>query len=159
VLGNRGNVTFDLGVFYSRAIHPRAKTPRLQGAKNKNTPCVFLQNGPATTANLARAEGMKPQSMGATVAALDENGYGRAQAASDRWPPGEVDLTATGADVRKSAGDAKRTWLAPAIVGLDEQEPETLFAAGQIIKRLVDIAQIVTSLISPMAPNRKEKTK
>ena len=31
-------------------------------------------NGPATTAELARAEGVKPQSMGATVAALEERG-------------------------------------------------------------------------------------
>jgi len=29
------------------------------------------RDGPATTADLARAEGMKPQSMGATVAALE----------------------------------------------------------------------------------------
>ncbi len=31
-------------------------------------------DGPATTAELARAEGMKPQSMGTTIAALEEMG-------------------------------------------------------------------------------------
>ena len=31
-------------------------------------------DGPATTADLARAEGVKPQSMGATIAALEEKG-------------------------------------------------------------------------------------
>ena len=32
------------------------------------------KDGPATTADLARAESMKPQSMGATIAALEEMG-------------------------------------------------------------------------------------
>ena len=41
------------------------------------------REGPATTADLARAESVKPQSMGATIAALEERGTGRAQAASD----------------------------------------------------------------------------
>ena len=49
-----------------------------------------------------------------------------------------IELTAKGAAVRKSARDAKRTWLAQAISQLDEQEQETLFAAGEIIKRLVE---------------------
>jgi len=50
-----------------------------------------------------------------------------------------IELTAQGAAVRKSAKDAKRMWLAQAIAQLDEQERETLFAAGEIIKRLVEL--------------------
>src|SRR6202034_1881640 len=34
----------------------------------------LARDGPATTADLARAESMKPQSMGTTVAALEEMG-------------------------------------------------------------------------------------
>ncbi len=49
-----------------------------------------------------------------------------------------IELTAEGAAVRKSAKDAKRAWLAQAIEQLDAQEQETLFAAGEIIKRLVE---------------------
>jgi DNA-binding MarR family transcriptional regulator len=49
-----------------------------------------------------------------------------------------IELTPRGAAVRKSARDAKRTWLAQAIAQLNEQERETLFAAGEIIKRLVE---------------------
>jgi len=49
-----------------------------------------------------------------------------------------IELTAKGAALVKSAGDARRTWLAQAIAQLDEQERETLFAAGQIITRLVE---------------------
>jgi DNA-binding MarR family transcriptional regulator len=47
-----------------------------------------------------------------------------------------IELTAKGAAVRKSTRDAKRTWLAQAIVQLDEQEQQTLFKAGEIIRRL-----------------------
>jgi DNA-binding MarR family transcriptional regulator len=47
-----------------------------------------------------------------------------------------IALTAKGAAVRKTAGDAKRTWLAQAIVQLDEEEQQTLFKAGEIIRRL-----------------------
>ena len=48
-----------------------------------------------------------------------------------------IELTAKGSAVRNSARDAKRKWLAEAIARLDEEERETLFAAGEIIKRLV----------------------
>jgi DNA-binding MarR family transcriptional regulator len=48
-----------------------------------------------------------------------------------------VALTAKGSAVRKSVGDAKRTWLARAIAELEEEEQETLFRAGEIIRRLV----------------------
>src|ERR1700692_3400232 len=98
----------------------------------------LAKHGPATTADLARAEGMKPQSMGATIAALEEMGM------VERKPPPtdgrqvNIELTAKGAAVRKSAGEAKRTWLAQAIAQLDEQERQTLFKAGEIIKRLAE---------------------
>jgi hypothetical protein len=49
-----------------------------------------------------------------------------------------IELTAKGDAVRKSAGNAKRTWLAQAIAQLDEREQEKLFEAGRIIKRLVE---------------------
>jgi DNA-binding MarR family transcriptional regulator len=47
-------------------------------------------------------------------------------------------LTAKGSEVRKSAREAKRTWLAQAIAQLDEEERETLFEAGEIIRRLAE---------------------
>jgi hypothetical protein len=49
-----------------------------------------------------------------------------------------IELTAKGAAVRNSAQGAKRTWLAQAVAQLDQQERETLFRAGEIIKRLVN---------------------
>jgi DNA-binding MarR family transcriptional regulator len=99
------------------------------------------RNGPATIADLARAESMKPQSMGTTVAALEEMGMVERKPHPTDGRQVNIELTAEGAAVRKTAGDAKRTWLAQVIVQLDEQERETLFRAGDIIRRLAETNQ------------------
>jgi DNA-binding MarR family transcriptional regulator len=98
----------------------------------------LAKDGPATTAELARAESMKPQSMGTTVAALEEMGLVERKPHPTDGRQVNIDLTARGAAVRNSAKEAKRTWLAQAIGQLDERERETLFKAGEIIKRLVE---------------------
>ena len=98
----------------------------------------LAKDGPATTADLARAEGMKPQSMGTTVAALEEMGIVERKPHPTDGRQVNIELTAKGAAMRKSAKDAKRTWLVEAIAQLDEQERETLFKAGEIIKRLAE---------------------
>src|ERR1700684_1728291 len=98
----------------------------------------LAKDGPATTADLARAEGMKPQSMGTTVAALEEMGMVERKPHPTDGRQVHIEVTAKGAAVRKSAKDAKRTWLAQAIAQLDEQERDTLFKAGEIIKRLAE---------------------
>ena len=95
------------------------------------------REGPATTADLARAESVKPQSMGATIAALEERGLVERKPHPTDGRQMNIELTVKGAAVRNSARDAKRKWLGDAIAGLDEEERETLFAAGEIIKRLV----------------------
>ncbi len=101
-----------------------------------------LENdGPATTADLARAESMKPQSMGTSVAALEERGFVERKPHPTDGRQVNIVLTAKGAAVRKSMREAKRTWLAHAIAQLDERERETLFKAGEIIKRLAESNQ------------------
>jgi DNA-binding MarR family transcriptional regulator len=98
----------------------------------------LAKHGPATTADLARAESMKPQSMGATIAALEEMGIVERKPHPTDGRQVNIELTAKGAAVRNSAKEARWTWLAHAIAQLDEAERETLFAAGEIIKRLVE---------------------
>jgi DNA-binding MarR family transcriptional regulator len=98
----------------------------------------LAKDGPATTADLARAEAMKPQSMRSTLAVLEEMGIVERTPHPTDGRQVNIELTAKGAAVRKSAKDAKRTWLAHAIAQLDEQERETLFAAGEIIRRLAE---------------------
>jgi len=99
----------------------------------------LAKDGPATTADLARAEGMRPQSMGTTIAALEEMGMVERKPHPTDGRQVNIELTGKGAAVRESAKDAKRTWLAQAIAQLDKQEQATLFAAGEIIKRLVKL--------------------
>jgi DNA-binding MarR family transcriptional regulator len=99
----------------------------------------LAKDGPATTADLARAEGMRPQSMRTIVAALEEMSMVERKPHATDGRQVNIELTAKGAAVRKSASDAKRTWLAQAIAQLDKQEQATLFAAGEIIKRLAEL--------------------
>lgn len=98
----------------------------------------LAKDGPATTADLARAEGMKPQSMGTTIAELEEMGMVERKPHPTDGRQVNIGLTAKGAAVRQSVKDAKRTWLSQAIAQLDERERETLFKAGEIIKRLAE---------------------
>lgn len=96
------------------------------------------RDGPATTADLARAESIKPQSMGTTIAALEEMGMIERKAHPTDGRQMNIDLTAKGKAVRSTFIDAKRMWLAQAIVQLDAQERETLFKAGEIMRRLAE---------------------
>jgi DNA-binding MarR family transcriptional regulator len=97
------------------------------------------REGPATTAELARAEGMKPQSMGTTIAALEGMGMVERKPHPSDGRQVNIQLTAKGAAVRESFKNAKRTWLAQTIAQLDKQDQATLFAAGEIIRRLVEL--------------------
>jgi DNA-binding MarR family transcriptional regulator len=101
----------------------------------------LAKDGPATTADLARAEGVKPQSMGATLAALEKRGLVERTPHPTDGRQVNIELTAKGLALRKSVRDAKRTWLAQAVAKLNKQEQETLFAAGEIIKRLAESDQ------------------
>jgi DNA-binding MarR family transcriptional regulator len=96
------------------------------------------RDGPATTAELARAERMKPQSMGTTIAALEELGMVERKPHPTDGRQVNIALTAKGLAIRNTSKDAKRTWLAQAITQLNEDERETLFKAGDILKRLAE---------------------
>ncbi len=101
----------------------------------------LARNGPATIADLARAESMKPQSMGTAIAALEEMGMVVRKPHPTDGRQVNIQLTAKGAAVRNSVRAAKRTWLTQAMARLDEKEQKTLLRAGEIIKRLVEIDQ------------------
>jgi DNA-binding MarR family transcriptional regulator len=99
----------------------------------------LAKEGPATTAELARAESVRPQSMGATVATLEEMGLVQRKLHPTDGRQVKIELTVKGTAVRNSTKDAKRTWLAQAIAQLNDEERQTLFKAGEIIKRLADL--------------------
>jgi DNA-binding MarR family transcriptional regulator len=96
-------------------------------------------DGPATTADLARGEGVKPQSMGAIIAALEEKGIVERKPHPTDGRQLNIALTAKGANVRKNARSAKRVWLAEAIAKLDAKEQKSLTAVTELIKRLAEL--------------------
>ena len=77
--------------------------------------------------------------MGATVATLEEMGLVQRKPHPTDGRQVKIELTAKGTAVRNSTKDAKRTWLAQAIAQLNDEERQTLFKAGEIIKRLADL--------------------
>jgi DNA-binding MarR family transcriptional regulator len=99
----------------------------------------LAKEGPATTADLARTQGMRPQSMRTIIATLEKMGMIERKPHATDGRQVNIVLTARGAAAQKSAGDAKRTWLAQAIARLDRREQEALFAAGEIIRRLAEL--------------------
>jgi DNA-binding MarR family transcriptional regulator len=98
----------------------------------------LAKQGPATIADLARAEHIKPQSMGTILAALTERGLVARRPHPTDGRQVHIDLTPKGAAVRKSTRDTRHNWLTQAIDGLDKRDQETLFTAGKIIKRLAE---------------------
>ena len=95
------------------------------------------REGPATTAELARAEGMRPQSMSAAVAALEERGFVERKPHPSDGRQVNIALTGKGAAVRTSATDLKRAWLAQATARLEDAERQVLARAGDVLKRLL----------------------
>jgi DNA-binding MarR family transcriptional regulator len=96
-------------------------------------------DGPATTAELARAEGIKPQSMGAIVAALEDMGFVERKPHPTDGRQVNIALTAKGASLRSDTGIAKRTWLAEAIARLDAAEQREIPAMTALMKRLAEL--------------------
>ncbi|MEU0134125.1 MarR family transcriptional regulator [Streptomyces sp. NPDC006296] len=95
--------------------------------------------GPATTAALARAELVRPQSMRLTLGALEDRGLvSRAPDPAD-GRKSVVSVTEEGSTVLAGVRAAKRDWLADAITAeLDGAERRTLAEAVGLIGRLVD---------------------
>lgn len=96
------------------------------------------RDGPATTAELARAESMRPQSMSAAVATLEERGLIERKPHPNDGRQVNIALTEKGAAVRSSTKDLKRAWLAQATAGLGDEERQTLARAGDILKGLLE---------------------
>ncbi|MDE1176659.1 MAG: MarR family transcriptional regulator [Edaphobacter sp.] len=94
------------------------------------------RNGPATTADLARAEHMKPQSMGAIVSSLESLGLVRRKPHPTDGRQQLIELTPKGTALRRSIRAAKESWITQAVAELPAHEQKTLFAAGAIMRRM-----------------------
>jgi len=97
------------------------------------------KDGPATASSLARAEGMRPQSIGPVIAALEAAGF--VSGAPDPTDGRQTILSLTDA-CRKWAQEgraARQDWLCRTIQKrFSPQEQKGLTAAVDLLKRLVD---------------------
>jgi DNA-binding MarR family transcriptional regulator len=94
--------------------------------------------GAMTTADLARAEFVKPQSMGTTLADLEQAGLVQRRPHPTDGRQVLFALTAEGMEARRQRNIAKREWLLTAMARLDRAEQQTLMAAAALIKRLAE---------------------
>ena len=94
--------------------------------------------GPMTTADLARAESVKPQSMGATLAELEREGLVERRPHPTDGRQVLFALTGEGEEARRKRSAAKQKWLLAAIAKLDRGERQTLMSAAALIKRLAE---------------------
>jgi DNA-binding MarR family transcriptional regulator len=97
------------------------------------------RGGPATVSALARAEGVKPQSMRITVAGLEASGVVKGEADPSDGRKTLIDLTPTFRGTLQASRAAKEDWLLRALQAqLSAQEQAALAAAVGLLQRLAD---------------------
>jgi DNA-binding MarR family transcriptional regulator len=95
--------------------------------------------GSMTTAELARAESVKPQSMGATLAELEREGLVERRPHPSDGRQVLFALTEAGVEARRKRSAAKQSWLVAAMTRLNPDERQTLMTASALIKRLAEV--------------------
>jgi DNA-binding MarR family transcriptional regulator len=96
------------------------------------------RDGPATGSALARAEAMRPQSMGAIIGALEAAGYVKSAPDPSDGRQTIVSLTDHFHDWVSMARAARRDWLLHSLqTRLTLQERQQLAAAVGLLKRLL----------------------
>ena len=123
----------------TRRLREQAHSEDLTGSQ-KSVLIRLEQGGPATVTTLARAEGVRPQSMGATVAALEAAGFvSGAPDPNDRRQT-ILSLTPACRNWIEAARAAREDWLLQAVEAkLDAAEQDELAKAVSLLKRLVDL--------------------
>ena len=97
------------------------------------------RDGPMMVSALARAEGMRPQSMGQTVAALEAMGLVSGSADPEDGRQTLISLTPLCRKMIKTGRAARQDWLTRMIQArLSAQEQEKLDGAIELLKRIVE---------------------
>src|SRR5258706_7251700 len=97
------------------------------------------RDGPATVTALAKAEGMRPQSMGANVSALEAAGLVSGAPDPKDGRQSILSLTPACRDWIKAGPAAHADWLFRAVrANLSPDEQDELASALELLKRLVD---------------------
>ncbi|WP_042259624.1 MarR family winged helix-turn-helix transcriptional regulator [Paraburkholderia heleia] len=96
------------------------------------------REGPSTVSNLARAEGMRPQSMGTLIAPLEAAGHISGKPDPNDGRQTLWSLTDTFREWLKEGRAARQDWLSRRIEArLSGAEQQQLAAAVELLKRLV----------------------
>jgi len=97
------------------------------------------RNGPTTVTALAKLEGVRSQSMGATVAALEAAGMVRGSPDPNDGRQTILSLTPVCVTLIKNGRAARTDWLLKTIeTKLSAREQEQLAAAIKLLNRIVD---------------------
>lgn len=131
----------DLRVLFSR-LRRRLRELAVDGDLTPSQTAVLTRlwkEGPASASGLAAAEGVRPQSMAAIVAALDQRGFiGRAADPEDGRRQ-VISLTAAGRRRAESDRRAREEWLARAMQErYSERERRIIVDALALLERLTE---------------------
>ncbi|MCB8881887.1 MarR family transcriptional regulator [Acidisoma cellulosilytica] len=97
------------------------------------------KDGPATTSTLARAEGMRPQSMGAAIAPMEAAGLLDAKPDPHDGRQTILSLSDACRTMIREGRAARQDWLTRKIAAqLSPDEQTTLATAVHLLKRLVE---------------------
>lgn len=116
----------------------RTASPDTGLTASQRSALARLDEAPATTAALARAELVRPQSMRLTVGALEEQGLVARTPDPSDGRRAVMSVTEKGRGVLAGLRAAKNDWLSAAITDeLDEHEQRRLADAVALLERLV----------------------
>jgi DNA-binding MarR family transcriptional regulator len=97
------------------------------------------KEGPATASNLARAEGMRPQSMGSVIAPLEAAGLLSGTADPNDGRQTLLSLTEACRKLIQEGRAARQDWLSRSIAEkFSARDQERLASAIELLKRLVE---------------------
>ncbi|MEV0603204.1 MarR family transcriptional regulator [Streptomyces sp. NPDC050315] len=118
----------------------RAESPSGGLTPTQRAVCARLDSdGPATTAALARAELVRPQSMRVTLAALEERGIVARSPHPTDGRQAVLALTDEGRRVLADVRRAKQNWLTAALAEQTTPEERRVLAeAAALLKRLTE---------------------
>lgn len=125
-------------------IHGRIRRTLLTGKSDEVTASQtaalgrLLRHGESTVADLARAEGVRPQSMGATVQALVDLGYAERRPDPTDGRRTLVRATPAGAAAREDAWSARSQVLADRLAALSPEDRATVARSLRILEPLVE---------------------
>lgn len=125
-------------------LHGRIRRTLLTGKDDEVTASQtaalgrLLRHGEQTVADLARAEGVRPQSMGATVQALEDLGLVERRPDPTDGRRSLVRATETGSRAREEAWGTRTRVLADRLAGLSDADRDTVARAIALLVPLTE---------------------